>query len=261
MRVSVVVPAYNVADFLDECLRSVLGEADGGVELVCVDDGSTDATWEIASAFAEGRGVIVKAVRQENAGAGAARNAGLAVATGDWIMFLDGDDVLAKGWLSLVRSMASRHPSAEMLGFGRTEAWPVEPVGGSFESREVDVSRVVGIDAYERGMWQYAYRRDLIGDLEFERMYALAAKADYWRILNSFPGVFSYEALKASEPRNELFEAYRQRKVIYSNMKQQAYYEIAPVEPDVLLKDFVAIFHPDLIEPDYEPKYYKLLKE
>ena len=98
-------------------------------------------------------------------------------------------------------------------------------------------------------------------DLEFERMYALAAKADYWRILNSFPGVFSYEALKASEPRNELFEAYRQRKVIYCNMKQQAYYEIAPVEPDVLLKDFVAIFHPDLIEPDYEPKYYKLLKE
>ena len=99
MKVSVVVPVYNVADFLDECLRSVLGEADGDVELVCVDDGSTDATWEIASAFAEGRGGIVKAVRQENAGAGAARNAGLAVATGDWIMFLDGDDVLAKGHL------------------------------------------------------------------------------------------------------------------------------------------------------------------
>lgn len=170
MKVSVVVPAYNVAEFLDECLCSVLGEADGDVELVCVDDGSTDATWEIASAFAEGRGGIVKAVRQENAGAGAARNAGLAVATGDWIMFLDGDDVLAKGWRSLVWAMASRHPSAEMLGFGRTESLPVEPVGGSFESREVDVSRVVGIDAYERGMWQYAYRRDLIEGLEFERI-------------------------------------------------------------------------------------------
>jgi len=96
-------------------------------------------------------------------------------------------------------------------------------------------------------------------DLEFEKMYALAAKADYWRILNSFPGEFTYEALKASEPRNELFQAFKEKKVIYCNMKQQAYYEISPVQPDVLLKDFVAIFHPELVEPDYEPKYYRLL--
>ena len=97
-------------------------------------------------------------------------------------------------------------------------------------------------------------------NLEFEKMYALSANADYWRILNSYPGEFSYEALKASEPRNELFKAFKERKVIYCNMKQQPYYEIAPVEPDVLLKDFVAIFHPELVESDYSPKYYRLLK-
>ena len=97
-------------------------------------------------------------------------------------------------------------------------------------------------------------------NLEFEKMYALAANADYWRILNSFPGEFSYEALKASEPRNELFKAFKEQKVIYCNMKQQPYYEISPVQPDVLLKDFVAIFHPELVEPDYKPKYYKLLR-
>lgn len=97
-------------------------------------------------------------------------------------------------------------------------------------------------------------------NLEFEKMYALAAEADYWRILNSFPDKFSYEALKASEPRNELFKAFKEHKVIYCNMKQQAYYEISPVQPDVLLKDFVAIFHPELIEPSYQPTYYSLLK-
>ena len=97
-------------------------------------------------------------------------------------------------------------------------------------------------------------------NLEFEKMYALSANADYWRILNSYPGEFSYEALKASEPRNALFKAFKEKKVIYCNMKQQPYYEIAPVEPDVLLKDFVAIFHPELVESDYTPKYYRLLK-
>ena len=96
-------------------------------------------------------------------------------------------------------------------------------------------------------------------NLEFEKMYALAANADYWRILNSFPGDFSYDALKASEPRNELFKAFKEKKVIYCNMKKQAYYEISPVEPDVLLKDLVAIFHPELVEADYKPKYYRLL--
>lgn len=109
---------------------------------------------------------------------------------------------------------------------------------------------------------EYVINDDETGgeDLEFEKLYSLAANADYWRILNSYPDEFSYEALKASEPRNELFKAYKERKVIYCNMKQQPYYEISPVEPDVLLKDFVAIFHPELVEPNYEPKYYKLLR-
>jgi len=98
-------------------------------------------------------------------------------------------------------------------------------------------------------------------NLEFEKMYALAANADYWRILNSFPDEFSYDALKASEPRNALFKAFKECRVIYCNMRQQPYYEITPVEPDVLLKDFVAIFHPELVEADYQPKYYRLLKK
>ena len=97
-------------------------------------------------------------------------------------------------------------------------------------------------------------------DLEFEKMYALSANADYWRILNSYQGDFSYEALKASEPRNEMFKAYKEKKVIYCNMKQTPYYEIAPVKPDVLLKDFVAIFHPELVEKDYHPTFYRLLQ-
>ena len=96
-------------------------------------------------------------------------------------------------------------------------------------------------------------------NVEFEQMYALAADADYWRILNSYPGQFSYEALKASEPRNELFRAFRERKVIYCNMKSTPYYELVPVMPDVLLKDLVAIFHPDMVEKDYQPTFYRLL--
>ena len=98
---------------------------------------------------------------------------------------------------------------------------------------------------------QYIFDNDDTGgvNVEFEQMYATAANADYWRILNSFEGDFSYEALKASEPRNELFKAFKEKHVIYCNMKQTPYYESSPVEPDVLLADLVAIFHPYSVIP------------
>lgn len=96
--------------------------------------------------------------------------------------------------------------------------------------------------------------------IEYEKMYATAANADYWRILNSFPGDFSYDALKESEPRNALFKAFKDHHVIYCNMKKTPYYETSPVSPDVVLADLVAIFHPELMPADYQPTYYHLLK-
>ncbi len=109
---------------------------------------------------------------------------------------------------------------------------------------------------------QYVFDNDDTGgvNIEFEEMYAAAANADYWRILNSYEGDFSYDALKASEPRNELFKAFKDKKVIYCNMKQTPYYEKSPVMPDVLLSDLVAIFHPELMPADYEPTFYRMLK-
>lgn len=97
-------------------------------------------------------------------------------------------------------------------------------------------------------------------NIDYEQMYATAAEADYWRILNSFEGDFSYDALQASEPRNALFRAFKDRHVIYCNMKQTPYYEISPVKPDAVLADFVAIFHPELMPADYKPTFYHLLK-
>lgn len=97
--------------------------------------------------------------------------------------------------------------------------------------------------------------------LEYEKMYAIAANADYWRILNSFPGDFSYEALRRSEPRNADFKAWKERHVIYCNMKKTPYYEAAPVQPDVVLKDLVAVFHPELVEKGYKGTFYNLLSK
>jgi iron complex transport system substrate-binding protein len=94
--------------------------------------------------------------------------------------------------------------------------------------------------------------------LDFEVVYDQAAKADYWRIVNSYDGDFTYEALAAEDARYRDFKAFRQHGVAYCNMKQTPFYESMPVEPDWVLADFIKIFHPELL-PDYQPHYYQLL--
>lgn len=96
-------------------------------------------------------------------------------------------------------------------------------------------------------------------NLDFETVYNQADKVDYWRILNSYPDTYSYEALAAQDNRYTDFRAFKQKGVIYCNMREKPYYENMPMEPELLLSDFIKVFHPELL-PDYQPVYYNLLK-
>lgn len=95
-RLSVVVPVYNVEAYLDECLESLRHQQVRDMEVIFVDDGSEDGSWEIVENW-KSRLPNVTALRQENKGLGAARNVGAAVATGDYLAFLDSDDTLPSG--------------------------------------------------------------------------------------------------------------------------------------------------------------------
>lgn len=95
--------------------------------------------------------------------------------------------------------------------------------------------------------------------LDFETIYNQADDADYWRIVNSYPGTYSYEALKEQDPRYADFRAFKEKGVIYCNMREKPFYESMPTEPEVVLADLLHIFHPDLL-PDHTPVYYDLLK-
>lgn len=95
--------------------------------------------------------------------------------------------------------------------------------------------------------------------LDFETVYNQADNAEYWRIVNSYPGTFTYEALKEQDPRYVDFRAFKEKGVIYCNIKEKPFYESMPTEPDVILADLIHIFHPDLL-PDHTPVYYSLLK-
>lgn len=90
---SFVIPVYNVETYLEECLDSILCQTTDACELVLVDDGATDSSGEICDRYAE-RDPIVRVVHKENGGLSSARNAGLAVAEGTYVTFVDSDDRL-----------------------------------------------------------------------------------------------------------------------------------------------------------------------
>ena len=98
-KVSVIIPIYNVEAYLRECLDSVLNQTLGDIEIICIDDGSTDCSAKILEEFAKDDRRI-RVITQSNAGAGAARNTGLAIAQGQWFSFLDADDVFDSKMLS-----------------------------------------------------------------------------------------------------------------------------------------------------------------
>lgn len=91
--ISVIIPVYNVAQYLPECLDSLLSQDHRNLEVILIDDGSKDNSGAICDAYgaADSR---VKVIHQQNAGAAAAKNAGLRVATGEYLSFVDSDDYL-----------------------------------------------------------------------------------------------------------------------------------------------------------------------
>ena len=95
--------------------------------------------------------------------------------------------------------------------------------------------------------------------LDYETVYTNAAHADYWRIVNSYEGEYSYNVLKEQDNRYTDFDAWKKHGVIYCNMKEVPFYERMPVEPEVVLADFIHVFHPDVL-PNHKPQYYHLLK-
>ena len=93
VKVSIILPVYNVEKYLNECLDSIVNQTFKDMEIICINDGSTDHSLAILNSYAS-RDERIKIISQENAGLGAARNVGLKAAEGDYIFFIDSDDFL-----------------------------------------------------------------------------------------------------------------------------------------------------------------------
>ncbi len=106
-KVSVIIPVYNVAKYLRACLDGVVKQSYSELEIILVDDGSTDDSAAICQEYQE-KDPRVRVLRQKHSGVGAARNAGLAMATGDYILFVDSDDLLNSEHVEILHNLLKK---------------------------------------------------------------------------------------------------------------------------------------------------------
>lgn len=160
--VSIVIPVYNVREYVGECVESVLRWSGDDIEVVLVDDGSTDGSGDVCDEYAA-RDARVRVVHQANQGVAAARNAGLGMARGKWVWFVDSDDYIDA---VAAREMAERvrGRDCDFVQFGHSR---VEERTGVVTQQRVD--DCVGRDKnsflvanMNYNHWRVWYRRDVI---------------------------------------------------------------------------------------------------
>lgn len=180
--ISVIVPVYNVETFLLRCLESITSQTYHNLEIILVDDGSTDSSGEICDSFVktESRASVI---HQENGGLWYARNTGQKEAKGDFIMFVDSDDYLHVDAIRVLYEALVQHPTCGLsmckykqtftldedirkVGENRTEIWSVEQLIYNHKG------------AFCTVVWNKLYRRSLISGI-MAREYRISQDVDY----------------------------------------------------------------------------------
>jgi len=181
--ISVIIPAYNVADFVGECIESVISQNINDLEIIIINDGSTDNTLEICNKYAS-KDNRIRIIDQSNKGVSAARNNGLKNCNGDWVMFVDADDWLEKDALTSVIPLLDSSKT-DLVAFALKEGNFVEDK--NYDVKEFSVNE---------------YRRELLG-------YCIISTHDW-------PSLFPAELLSDMNLNGPVAKLFR-RKILIDN--------------------------------------------
>lgn len=170
--VSVIVPVYNVEQYIQRCITSILNQTYKNIELILIDDGSTDRSGEICDTYKHDS--RVKVLHKENGGQASARNRGLDIAKGSWITFVDSDDFITPDYVEYLLMLCKKYsvPISQCGAVRGTDA--VFPIDRT-QIREVkwNIHDLYSSSTRDfRGIvWAKMYSREIIGDLRFPEGY------------------------------------------------------------------------------------------
>lgn len=181
--VSVLVAVYNVEEYLIRCLESVISQTYKDLEIVLVDDGSTDSSGSICEEYAD-RDDRIKVIHQENEGLSSARNAGLRAATGDYILMIDGDDALHPQMIEILYNLITSGDYDFSMCYGEKifdlsdyeKYWKYNYLLDKYTVKELSSDSCMrGLYVSKEGInyavvWNKLYKRSLINNVLFKSL-------------------------------------------------------------------------------------------
>ena len=175
---SIIIPVYNVEEYVYECLLSVIEQDCNNIEIIIIDDGSTDGSLSICKNIKEKfKDRVIKIIQQDNKGLSAARNVGMEVATGKYILFLDSDDMLQKNTIKILEKYVLQYNADLYLydGVNKNET-DREINENELQRSHCVISRIMSGKEYMRNwyvhthvfpVWLYLFRADYIKNKSF----------------------------------------------------------------------------------------------
>lgn len=159
--ISIIVPVYKVEEYLGPCVDSILAQSYKNIEVILVDDGSPDRCGELCDGYAKGDSRVV-VIHKKNGGLSDARNAGMAVAKGDWLMFVDSDDLLPSNAVDTLLEIA-QSAEAELVIGGHRRFSDVPEDAGECGAWTVMTPEEAMKDMFRNGCaaWARIYRREI----------------------------------------------------------------------------------------------------
>ena len=136
IRTSVIIPVYNTAEYLRECLDSVLDQKQKDIEIILVDDGSDDGSLEIEEEYAANY-PFIRLLRQDHEYQGTARNRGLEIAQGEFVYFMDSDDVMAKNAVGIKLTKSQQKLFDEAISSGSRDGLDISGI------HDIDVEKEI----------------------------------------------------------------------------------------------------------------------
>lgn len=168
--ISIIIPVYNVEQYLNQCLESVMQQSYSNLEIILVNDGSTDGSGEICDYY-RSFDPRIKVIHQKNAGLSEARNSGLRIANGEWIAFVDSDDWIDKDYIFKLFKVADKNAvDIVVCNYFIAEGDSIAPILGinRLYTNEKDImTDYFGRNSMRTVVWNKLYQRRIFENLSF----------------------------------------------------------------------------------------------